>query len=242
MGWKVFVVLNEEGAKTPLCATIGKKKWVGAKGQPGRLAEFVQWVAAQHGQGVVHLSGLSNGGIVAWDLLLAHPHLFASLIVFPRYPSETNKDKLCKQLEGIHTCPICVAIGSRDMAFANASKATAQLLKSVGHPSASREVHEGGGHQLHQDDGGSAADSKGVEGAQFPISPERFTAIVKAAGMVIAQRGQQPAVSEPNSSSGRAGRSGHTGGDEIHQGMDADCQVVASLGDVVPGSSISSAP
>jgi predicted esterase len=77
----------------------------------------------------VHLSGISNGGLSAFQLALDYPELFHSLLVAPGFPP--NEDDF-KNLDKINSIPIVMYVGEQDTSWVTQMQRTEQALKALG--------------------------------------------------------------------------------------------------------------
>ena len=103
--------------------------------------------------GGIHLTGISNGGLSAFRIALAHPEMFASLTVLPGMPpSEQEFDRL-DALDGM---VVNMFVGERDTAWRNGTEATAAALDRLGHP-IHVEILPGEGHVMQTIAGSAAA-------------------------------------------------------------------------------------
>lgn len=91
-----------------------------------------------------HLTGVSNGGRVAFVAAMAHPGRVASVTVLPGQMVPRTRAQHVRNLRGV---PITLYVGADDDAWLGAARRTKDELELHG-PSATLHVLEGQGHGL----------------------------------------------------------------------------------------------
>jgi pimeloyl-ACP methyl ester carboxylesterase len=76
--------------------------------------------------GMVHLAGVSNGGLSAFRAALDHPELFLDLVAFPGYPPEQSDD-----VAKLKRVPVAIWVGELDSGWRENAEATVAKLKAL---------------------------------------------------------------------------------------------------------------
>lgn len=98
--------------------------------------------------GLVHLGGVSSGGLAAFSLAIDQPGRFASLVVLPGAPASPAE---FERLDRLKTVPVTIFVGEQDSEFwLPQARATIARLKELGFEC---DLHElaGQGHRLKID-------------------------------------------------------------------------------------------
>jgi pimeloyl-ACP methyl ester carboxylesterase len=77
--------------------------------------------------GMVHLAGVSNGGLSAFRAALDHPELFLDLLTFPGYPPEQSDD-----VARLKRVPVAIWVGELDSGWRENAAAAVEKLKAAG--------------------------------------------------------------------------------------------------------------
>ena len=77
--------------------------------------------------GKVHVSGISNGGISAFEAAAAFPEFIETITVLPGYPATGNKG-----LERLKAVPLIMFAGERDQGWISRMDATAKAMRRLG--------------------------------------------------------------------------------------------------------------
>ena len=107
-----------------------------ASGRPlaeAGAADFDRWLLdlgerVRVESGVVHVVGVSNGGVAAFPVALAHADNAASLLVLPGYCPEADQANLAR----LARVPVMMLAGKDDEAWLKRSESTAAALREAG--------------------------------------------------------------------------------------------------------------
>jgi predicted peptidase len=112
----------------------------GSEQYVGELLDSLAWIRLEGGR--YHLSGISNGGRSAFAVAELESDRFASMVVFPGYPSSPD-DRAA--LEGLEDIPISMFVGGDDPGWIEPMVTTEETLRALG-ATVSLEIREGEGH------------------------------------------------------------------------------------------------
>jgi len=112
----------------------------GSEQYVGELLDSLAWIQLEGGR--YHLSGISNGGRSAFAVAALDTDRFASMVVFPGYPSSPDDPAA---LEGLKDIPISMFVGGDDPGWIEPMAAAHETLEALG-ATVSLDIREGEGH------------------------------------------------------------------------------------------------
>lgn len=99
----------------------------GAERVVGGLLDWITERVAVEGQRI-HLAGMSNGGISCFRAAVQHPERIASVVAFPGYAAESDRDLLPR----LSAIPVGMFVGKHDPAWLKPMRETARVLEKAG--------------------------------------------------------------------------------------------------------------
>ena len=94
--------------------------------------------------GRIHIGGISNGGLSAFRVVLAHPERYASLVTLPGQPYDTSDNDRVPLLAK-EKIPVFLGVGELDTVWREGSEKTAAALNKAG-GKATLVISPGDGH------------------------------------------------------------------------------------------------